>query len=39
MRFRQLFDKQFSTYTDLIAAETTKTAVLVDPVLEKVEQN
>jgi glyoxylase-like metal-dependent hydrolase (beta-lactamase superfamily II) len=35
MLFRQLFDPETSTYTYLIADETTKEAVLVDPVLEQ----
>ncbi|TAF04276.1 MAG: MBL fold metallo-hydrolase [Nostocales cyanobacterium] len=39
MFFRQLFDKQSSTYTYLIADETTKAAILVDPVLEQVERD
>ncbi len=39
MLFRQLFDKESSTYTYLIADETTKAAVLVDPVLEQVERD
>lgn len=36
MLFRQLFDKETSTYTYLIADEQTKEAVLVDPVLGQV---
>ncbi|MFM2063802.1 MAG: hypothetical protein RLZZ507_3473 [Cyanobacteriota bacterium] len=39
MFFRQLFDKESSTYTYLIADETIKAAVLVDPVLEQVERD
>ncbi|BAZ83015.1 MBL fold metallo-hydrolase [Sphaerospermopsis kisseleviana CS-549] len=39
MLFRQLFDRESSTYTYLIADETTKAAVLVDPVLEQVERD
>jgi sulfur dioxygenase len=39
MLFRQLFDNQSSTYTYLIADETTKAAILVDPVLEQVERD
>ncbi|OKH43503.1 Zn-dependent hydrolase [Calothrix sp. HK-06] len=39
MLFRQLFDKQSSTYTYLIADEKTKNAVLVDSVLEQVERD
>ena len=37
MLFRQLFDRESSTYTYLIADEQTKAAVLVDPVVEQVE--
>lgn len=39
MLFRQLFDAESSTYTYLIADIKTKTAVLVDPVLEQVERD
>lgn len=39
MLFRQLFDKESSTYTYLIADPETKTAILVDPVLEQVERD
>lgn len=39
MLFRQLFDSETSTYTYLIADLTKKEAVLVDPVLEKVERD
>lgn len=39
MLFRQLFDYDTWTYTYLIADESTKEAVLVDPVLEKVERD
>ncbi|BAY47882.1 beta-lactamase domain protein [Scytonema sp. HK-05] len=39
MLFRQLFDKESSTYTYLIADIKTKTAVLVDPVLEQFERD
>ncbi|MFM6069739.1 MAG: MBL fold metallo-hydrolase [Sphaerospermopsis kisseleviana] len=39
MLFRQLFDRESSTYTYLIADKTTKAAVLVDPVLEQVERD
>lgn len=39
MLFRQLFDPESSTYTYLIADLETKTAMLVDPVLEKVERD
>jgi sulfur dioxygenase len=33
--FRQLFDPQSSTYTYLLADETTREAVLIDPVFEQ----
>ncbi len=36
MLFRQLFDKESSTYTYLIADPETREAALVDPVLEQV---
>jgi len=39
MLFRQLFDEDTWTYTYLIADETTKEAVLVDPVLEQVDRD
>ncbi len=39
MLFRQLFDQESCTYTYLIAARTTKEAVLVDPVIEQVERD
>ncbi len=39
MLFRQLFDKESSTYTYLIADLNTKEAVLVDPVLEQIERD
>ena len=39
MLFRQLFDKESSTYTYLIADPKTKEAILVDPVLEQVERD
>lgn len=35
MIFRQLFDKDSSTYTYLLADETTRQAVLIDPVSEQ----
>ncbi len=37
--FRQLFDRESSTYTYLIADPTTKAAILIDPVLEQVERD
>lgn len=39
MLFRQLFDNESSTYSYLIADEKSRTAVLVDPVLEQVERD
>ncbi len=39
MLFRQLFDLQTYTYTYLIADESTKEAVLVDPVIEQVDRD
>ena len=33
MIFRQLFDAESSTYTYLLGDETTRRAVLIDPVL------
>lgn len=39
MLFRQLYDNETSTYTYLIADESSKEAVLVDPVLEQVERD
>jgi len=33
---RQLFEKESSTYTYLLADATTKEAILIDPVLETV---
>ncbi|MEH1910499.1 MAG: FAD/NAD(P)-binding protein [Nostoc sp.] len=39
MLFRQLFDKESSTYTYLIADPESKTAILIDPVLEQVERD
>jgi glyoxylase-like metal-dependent hydrolase (beta-lactamase superfamily II) len=39
MLFRQLFDRESSTYTYLIADRPSKSAVLVDPVLEQVERD
>jgi sulfur dioxygenase len=39
MLFRQLFDPESSTYTYLIADESTQQAILVDPVLEQVERD
>lgn len=39
MIFRQLFEPQSSAYTYLVACETTREAVLIDPVLETVERD
>lgn len=39
MMFRQLYDNETSTYTYLIADEKTKEAALVDPVIDRVEQD
>lgn len=39
MLFRQLFDRESSTYTYLIADKKTHQAVLVDPVIEQVERD
>ncbi len=39
MLFRQLFDAETSTWTYLLADESTREAVLIDPVLEQVERD
>ena len=39
MLFRQLFDRESSTYTYLLADEETREAVLIDPVREQVERD
>jgi sulfur dioxygenase len=39
MLFRQLFDRESSTYTYLTADRITREAILVDPVLEQVERD
>jgi len=39
MLFRQLFDSETCTFTYLLADERSKEAVLIDPVLEKVERD
>jgi hypothetical protein len=36
--FRQLFEKESSTYTYLLGDAVTKEAILVDPVLETVDR-
>lgn len=39
MIFRQLFDAKTSTYTYLVGDESTRRAVLIDPVLEQVDRD
>ncbi|MFN8671793.1 MAG: MBL fold metallo-hydrolase [Candidatus Sericytochromatia bacterium] len=39
MIFRQMYDSETSTYTYLLADETTKEAILIDSVLEQVERD
>lgn len=39
MIFRQLFDKESSTYTYVLGDETTRQAALVDPVVENVDRD
>ncbi|MEA2749588.1 MAG: sulfur dioxygenase [Myxococcales bacterium] len=39
MIFRQLFDKESSTFTYLVGDETTRKAALIDPVVEHVERD
>ena len=39
MIFRQLFDRETSTYTYLLADETTRDALLIDPVREQIERD
>ena len=39
MLFRQLFDAESSTYTYLVADESTRQAVLIDPVIECVDRD
>src|SRR5688500_18156022 len=39
MLFRQLFEPETSTYTYLLADETTKEAVLIDPVREMIDRD
>jgi sulfur dioxygenase len=39
MLFRPLFDPESSTYTYLLADETTREAVLIDPVIEQVDRD
>ena len=37
--FRQLFEKESSTYTYLLGCRKTRNAVLIDPVLETVDRD
>jgi len=39
MIFRQLFDRETCTYTYLLADETSKEAILIDPVYEQVDRH
>jgi sulfur dioxygenase len=39
MLFRQLFDCDTSTYTYLLADETTREAIIIDPVLQQLERD
>ena len=39
MIFRQIYDQESSTYSYLIADKDTRSAALVDPVLENVERD
>ncbi|WP_073555122.1 hypothetical protein [Fischerella major] len=39
MLFRQLFDRETSTYTYLLGDQQTQAVILVDPVLEQVERD
>ena len=39
MLFRQLFDRDSSTYTYLLADEATRQSVIIDPVLEQAERD
>lgn len=39
MLFRQLFDRETATYTYLLADDTSRRAVLIDPVLEQVDRD
>lgn len=39
MLFRQLFDRETSTYTYLLADETSREAIIIDPVLEQLERD
>lgn len=37
--FRQLFDKESSTYTYIIADPTSKKALIIDPVIDQIERD
>lgn len=39
MLFRQLLDPETSTYTYLLADQTTRDAIIIDPVLEQIERD
>jgi len=39
MLFRQLFDQDSSTYTYLLADQSSREAVLIDPVFEQFERD
>lgn len=39
MLFRQMIDRETSTYTYIIADQNSKTAILIDPVLSRVERD
>jgi sulfur dioxygenase len=39
MLFRQLMDRETSTYTYLLADEATRDAILIDPVLDQIERD
>ncbi len=39
MLFRQLYDPETSTYTYLLADETTRDAIVIDPVLDQLERD
>jgi hypothetical protein len=39
MIFRQLFDKESSTFTYILASENTQEAIIIDPVFAQVERD
>ena len=39
VQFRQLIDKESSTYTYIVGCPETKKALIIDPVLEQVERD